>query len=133
MGTSPDGRGPAGGTVEGRGPTMPASAAEGEGDAAAKRRAFEAERAAARALERKRKRLKELEVEIASGEAKLEALREALRQDHGGDWEKLAAKATEEQALARKVDAAMAEWMALGEELAAAPADAGGAPTRGAP
>ncbi|MCC6555062.1 MAG: ABC-F family ATP-binding cassette domain-containing protein [Polyangiaceae bacterium] len=124
---------PHGRAVKRSGSTMPASAAEGEGDAAAKRRAFEAERAAARALERTRKRLKELEVEIASGEAKLEALREALRQDHGGDWEKLAAKATEEQALARKVDAAMAEWMALGEELAAAPADAGGAPTRGAP
>jgi hypothetical protein len=71
-----------------------------------------------RALERKRKRVKELEAEIAAGEARLEAMREALRGDPGGDWEKLAAKAAEEQALAKRVDAAMTEWMALSHQAA---------------
>jgi ATP-binding cassette subfamily F protein 3 len=93
-----------------------------------KKRAFEAERAAARALERKQKRVKQLEGEIAKGEAELERLREALRADPGGDWEKLAAKAQEEQALARRVEAAMTEWMTLSDELAGEPAAAGGAP-----
>jgi ATP-binding cassette, subfamily F, member 3 len=92
-----------------------------DGDAVARRRAFEAEKAAARATERKRKRVKELEAEIASGEARLSAMREALKQDPGGDWEKLAAAAGQEQALARQLDGVMAEWMALSEELAAAP------------
>jgi ATP-binding cassette subfamily F protein 3 len=113
--------------------TMPAGAAAGEaeGDAAARKLAFEAEKAAARALERKRKRVKELEVEIAAGEARLEALRDALKQDHDSDWEKLAVKATQEQQLARQVDAAMSEWMKLSEELGAAPAESPA--TRGQP
>jgi ATP-binding cassette subfamily F protein 3 len=67
------------------GSTMPAGGGGAEEDAAARRRAFEAEKAAARATERKRKRVKELEAEIASGEARLSAMREALKQDHGGD------------------------------------------------
>ena len=83
-----------------------------------KKRAFEAEKAASRAMERKRKRVKELEEEIAKGEAELGRMREGLKQDPGGDWEKLAKMVAEEQALARRVDAAMTEWMTLGEELA---------------
>jgi len=85
-----------------------------------KKRAFEAEKAASRAQERKRKRVEELEREIAKGEAELARMRDALKEDPGGDWEKLAKMASEEQALARRVDAAMTEWMTLGEELAAA-------------
>ncbi|TKD08400.1 ABC-F family ATP-binding cassette domain-containing protein [Polyangium fumosum] len=84
-----------------------------------KKRAFEAEKAASRAIERKRKRVKELEEEIAKGEAELGRMREGLKQDPGGDWEKLAKMVSEEQALARRVDTAMTEWMTLGEELAA--------------
>ncbi len=84
-----------------------------------KKRAFEAEKAAARANERKRKRVKELEEEIAKGEIELERKREVLKQDPGGDWEKLAKMVAEEQALARRLDAAMTEWMTLGEELSA--------------
>ncbi|MDC0747219.1 ABC-F family ATP-binding cassette domain-containing protein [Polyangium mundeleinium] len=84
-----------------------------------KKRAFEAEKAASRALERKRKRVKELEEEIAMGETELGRMREVLKQDPGGDWEKLAKMVSEEQALARRVDTAMTEWMTLGEELAA--------------
>ncbi|MDI1477722.1 ABC-F family ATP-binding cassette domain-containing protein [Polyangium sp. y55x31] len=84
-----------------------------------KKRAFEAEKAASRALERKRKRVKELEEEIAKGEAELGRMREVLKQDPGGDWEKLAKMVSEEQALAKRVDTAMTEWMTLGEELAA--------------
>ena len=88
-----------------------------EMDAEAKRRAFEAEKAAARALERKKKRVKELEVEIAAGEAELTRRREELKGDPGGNWAKLAELAKQEQALAKRVDAAMTEWMALSEEL----------------
>lgn len=98
---------------------MPPPDDAGAGDAAARRRAFESDKAAARAAERKRKRVKELEAEIAAGEAKLAEMREALKKDPGGDWAKLAAAAREEQALAKRVDAAMAEWMALSEELGA--------------
>jgi ATP-binding cassette subfamily F protein 3 len=86
-------------------------------DPAAKRRAFEAEKAAARALDRKKKRVRELEAQIAEGEAKLGRMRDELKQDHGGDWAKLAKLAGEEQALAARVDAAMTEWMALSEEV----------------
>jgi ATP-binding cassette subfamily F protein 3 len=83
-----------------------------------RKRVYEADRAASRAIERKKKRLKELEGEIARGEADLERMREELKQDPGGDWAKLAKMATEEQALTKRVDAAMTEWMTLSEELA---------------
>ncbi|AKT37662.1 ABC-F family ATP-binding cassette domain-containing protein [Chondromyces crocatus] len=95
----------------------PAAAQPAPDDPAARKRAFEADKAAARSLERKRKRVKELETQIATGEADLAVLREELKQDPGGDWAKLAKKASEEQALSRRVDAAMTEWMALSEEL----------------
>ena len=61
--------------------------------------------------------MKELEAEIAAGEAELGRRREELKQDPGGDWAKLADLAKQEQALAKRVEAAMAEWMALSEEL----------------
>ncbi|WP_437314741.1 ABC-F family ATP-binding cassette domain-containing protein [Sorangium sp. So ce385] len=109
------------------GATMPPPDEAGAGDAAARRRAFETDKAAARATERKRKRVKELEAEIAAGEAKLAAMREELKKDPGGDWAKLAEKAREEQALAKRVDAAMTEWMALSEELGASATAGGGA------
>jgi ATP-binding cassette subfamily F protein 3 len=98
--------------------TRPQAGVPAELDADGKRRAFEAEKAAARSLERKKKRVKELEVEIASGEAELERRREQLKGDPGGDWAKLADLAKQEQALTKRVDAAMAEWMILSEELA---------------
>jgi ATP-binding cassette, subfamily F, member 3 len=87
-------------------------------DPVARKRAFEADKASARALERKRKRVKELETEIAAGESQLEVMREELKKDPAGDWAKVAETAAREQALARRVDAAMTEWMALNEELA---------------
>jgi ATP-binding cassette subfamily F protein 3 len=86
-------------------------------DPAAKRRAFEAEKAQARALERKKKRVRDLEEEIARGEEKLEQMREELKKDPGGNWAKLAELVKEEQALAKRVEAAMTEWMSLSEEL----------------
>jgi ATP-binding cassette, subfamily F, member 3 len=98
--------------------TRPERAAPAEMDAEQKRRAFEADKAAQRALERKRKRVKELEIEIAKGEADLGRRREELKQDPGGDWAKLAELAKQEQALAKRVEAAMSEWMTLSEELA---------------
>ncbi|WP_437606622.1 ABC-F family ATP-binding cassette domain-containing protein [Sorangium sp. So ce834] len=109
------------------GATMPPPDEAGAGDAAARKRAFETDKAAARAVERKRKRVKELEAEIAAGEAKLAEMREELKKDPGGDWAKLAEKAREEQALAKRVDAAMTEWMALSEELGASATAGGGA------
>lgn len=84
-----------------------------------KKRSFEAAKAAARAMERKKKRIVELEDEIATGEAELEKMREALKQDPGGDWAKLSRMAEEEQALTRRVDAFVTEWTMLGEEVAA--------------
>ncbi len=92
-------------------------------DPVARRRAFEAERAAQRAFERKRRRVKELEGEIEKGEAELETRRETLKQDPGGDWAKLADLAKQEQLLAKRLEAAIAEWAALSDELAAAPSD----------
>ena len=97
--------------------TRPQPGVSPEMDAEAKRRAFEAEKATARALERKKKRVKELEIEIAQGEADLGRRREELKNDPGGNWAKLADLAKQEQALAKRVDAAMSEWMALSEEL----------------
>jgi ATP-binding cassette subfamily F protein 3 len=89
------------------------------GDPKAARRAeFEASRAAARALQKKQRRLHELEGSIATGESELSALREKLRHAHGGDWEKLSKWAEQEQALARKLERMMQEWMTLGDELA---------------
>jgi ATP-binding cassette, subfamily F, member 3 len=87
-----------------------------------KKRSFEAAKAAARAMERKKKRIVELEDEIAAGEAELEKMREALKQDPGGDWAKLSRMAEEEQALTRRVDAFVTEWTMLGEEVAASEA-----------
>jgi ATP-binding cassette, subfamily F, member 3 len=87
-----------------------------------KKRSFEAAKAAARALERKKKRIVELEEEIATAEAELTKMREALKEDPGGDWAKLQRMAEEEQALTRRVDAFVTEWTMLGEEVAASEA-----------
>jgi ATP-binding cassette subfamily F protein 3 len=63
--------------------------------------------------------VKELEAEIAAGEIELERRRDELKQDPNGDWSKLAGMAREEQALTKRVEAAMTEWMTLSEELGA--------------
>ena len=97
--------------------TRPQAGPVAEQDPEARKRAFEAEKQAARALERKKKRVKELEAEISGGEAELERRREELKQDPAGNWAKLADLAKQEQVLAKRVDAAVAEWMALSEEL----------------
>jgi ATP-binding cassette subfamily F protein 3 len=97
--------------------TVPPAPGPGANDPEAKKRAFEAERAAQRARERKEKRFAELERLIASSEAELSTRREALKNDPGADWERLAAGAREEQALSKKVDELIREWAALGEEL----------------
>jgi ATP-binding cassette subfamily F protein 3 len=103
--------------VKRSGSTRPAGDAQ---DPDAKRRAFEADKAQARAVERKRKRVKELEAEIAAGEAELGRRRDELKQDPGGDWAKLAELAKQEQALSKRVEAAMTEWMMLSDELGGA-------------
>jgi ATP-binding cassette subfamily F protein 3 len=85
-------------------------------DEAAKRAAFEAQRQGVRAGERKKRRIEELEKMIADGEVQLVAMRAKLKEDPGGDWAKLAQLATQEQALAKRVDLMMVEWGKLSEE-----------------
>ena len=80
--------------------------------------AFVSEKAAARERERKARRVKVLEEAIAKEESALSELREELKKDPAGDWAKLASLAREEQALAKKLDEIVSEWMALSEELA---------------
>jgi ATP-binding cassette subfamily F protein 3 len=90
--------------------------AGGEEDKVARRAAFEQEKADARAAERKVKRLAELEDLIAAAEVKVAALREQLKEDPGGNWEKIANLAREEQALSKRVESMMSEWTNLSEE-----------------
>jgi ATP-binding cassette subfamily F protein 3 len=80
-----------------------------------KRQSFEADKAKKREQERKKRRIAELEDLIGAGEKELEKMRAELREDPGGDWEKLAKKAAAEQALAKKVENLMSEWTRLSE------------------
>ena len=82
---------------------------------AEKKPGFEAQKQASRDREKKKRRVKELEDLIAGGEKKLEELRAVLREDPGGDWAKLAERANEEQALARRIEQMMNEWTRLSE------------------
>jgi len=81
----------------------------------APRASFEQQRQQARDKERRKRRVAELEDLIAAGEATLEKLRAELREDHGGDWAKLAEKAKEEQSLQKRVEKMMDEWTRLSE------------------
>jgi ATP-binding cassette subfamily F protein 3 len=89
-----------------------------EGDRGARRASFEQEKAEARSAERKVKRVAELEDLIAAAEVKVAALREKLKEDPGGNWEKIANLAREEQALTKRVESMMSEWTTLSEEVA---------------
>jgi ATP-binding cassette subfamily F protein 3 len=82
-----------------------------------KRKDYEAQRQQARAFEKKKKRVQELEKLISAGEKDLDTMRAKLRESPGGDWEKLAQMAREEQALTKKVDAMLMEWAQLSEEI----------------
>ena len=84
-------------------------------DEAAKRNAYEAQKAAARDRDRRKKRIGELEKGIAEAEKHIGELRHKLKTAPGDDWEKLAAMATEEQALSKKLEAMMNEWGKLSE------------------
>lgn len=86
-------------------------------DEQAKKRSHEAQKQASRDREKRERRFKELEDLIAAGEKQLGEMRAKLREDPAGDWAKLAKMATEEQAVAKRVDAMMTEWSRLGEEL----------------
>ncbi|HEY3593250.1 MAG TPA: ABC-F family ATP-binding cassette domain-containing protein, partial [Polyangiaceae bacterium] len=99
------------------------------GDDKAKRRAaFEQEKAEARNVEKRKKRVAELEDLIGGAETKVEALREQLRQDPAGNWEKIANLAREEQALTRRIESMMSEWTSLSEDMTKASASAESAP-----
>jgi hypothetical protein len=76
---------------------------------------LEAQKQVARDREKQQKRVKELEGLIAAGEKQLAEMRSKLREDPGGDWAKLAKLAAEEQAVAKRVDAMMAEWARLSD------------------
>ncbi len=91
-----------------RGKSVPPPRGEESG-----RSSYEAQKQQARERERKARRVKELEELIAAGEKQLAEMRTKLREDPGGDWAKLAELAAEEQALAQRVDAMMAEWERL--------------------
>ncbi|HEX3770172.1 MAG TPA: ABC-F family ATP-binding cassette domain-containing protein [Polyangiaceae bacterium] len=97
---------------EPKGKSVPPS----EDDPKLKSLKYEEQRNAARALEKKKRRIQELEGAIATGEKDLERLRGKLKENPGGDWEKLATMARDEQALAKKVDAMLIEWARLSEE-----------------
>jgi ATP-binding cassette subfamily F protein 3 len=105
------------GRVEkGKGETGKSVSGEGRNMDPGKQR-FEAQRQGARALEKKKKRVQELEVAIAAGEKDLDLLRGKLKEAPGGDWEKLAKMAHEEQVLTKKVDAMLVEWARLSEQM----------------
>jgi ATP-binding cassette subfamily F protein 3 len=80
------------------------------------RRDFEQQKAASRDKEKKKKRIAELEDLIGAGEKELERMRAQLREDPGGNWEKLAEMAQQEQQLKKRVDTMMSEWSRLSEE-----------------
>jgi ATP-binding cassette subfamily F protein 3 len=76
---------------------------------------YEEQKAKARDEEKKKRRIAELESSIAVAETEIELMREKLRQDHGGDWSRLAELAEREQELSRKVETMMTEWAKLSE------------------
>ena len=73
----------------------------------------EEQKARAREAEKKKRRIAELESAIAIAETEIGLMREKLKQDHGGDWSRLAELAEREQELARKVETMMGEWEKL--------------------
>ena len=62
------------------------------------------------AREKNPRRLAELTDLIAAAEKQLAAMREALKEDPGGDWAKLSRMVTEEQAIAKKIETMRAEY-----------------------
>ena len=83
----------------------------------AKKKQHEAQKQTSRDREKRERRFKELEDLIAAGEKQLAEMRDKLKEDPAGDWAKIAKMATEEQALSKRVDALLAEWTKLGEDL----------------
>ncbi len=94
-------------------PKSPSNAPSAALDEAARKKQHEAQKLKAREREKQQRRVKELEDLIAAGEKQLVEMRAKLKEDPGGDWAKLAQLASEEQAVARKVDVMMAEWAKL--------------------
>ena len=76
---------------------------------------YEQQKAKAREEEKKKRRIAELESSIAVAETEIGLMREKLKQDHGGDWARLAELAEREQELSRKVEKMMTEWAKLSE------------------
>ncbi len=76
---------------------------------------YEEQKAKARDDEKKKRRIAELESSIAVAETEMGLMREKLKEDHGGDWARLAELAEREQELSRKVETMMTEWTKLSE------------------
>jgi len=76
---------------------------------------YEESKAKAREEEKRKRRIAELESAIAVAETEIDLMREKLKQDHGGDWSRLAELAEREQELTRKVETMMNEWAKLQE------------------
>jgi ATP-binding cassette, subfamily F, member 3 len=76
---------------------------------------YEASKAKAREEEKRKRRIAELESSIAVAETEIGLMREKLKEDHGGDWSRLAELAEREQELSRKVEGMMNEWAKLQE------------------
>jgi ATP-binding cassette subfamily F protein 3 len=99
---------------------------DGEAQRAARKASFEAAKANARAFQRKQRRIKELEDLIAKGESEVADIRERLRAAPGDAWESLSQWAQQEQQLSRRIEAMMAEWSELSEQVANEQATAAG-------
>ncbi|AKU99729.1 ATPase component of ABC transporter [Labilithrix luteola] len=87
--------------------------------AAKKGQQHQAQKQASRDREKQQRRVKDLEELIGAGEKQLAELRALLREDPAGNWEKLAKMASEERALARRVDSLVDEWTKLSAVLGA--------------
>ncbi len=100
------------------GKALPRKKSQSQPPAAVKdeaRTQFELQKARARDEEKKKRRISELESSIAVAETELGLMREKLKEDHGGDWSRLAELAEREQELSRRVETMMTEWSKLSE------------------
>ncbi len=76
---------------------------------------YQEQKRLAREQEKRARRVSELEALIAKGEGQIAELRTKLSSAPGGDWEKIAELADQEQALVRQIDGWTDEWMRISE------------------
>ena len=76
---------------------------------------YQEQKRLAREQEKRARRISELEALVAKGEGQIAQLRTKLASAPGGDWEKIAELADQEQALVRQIDVWTDEWMRISE------------------